>query len=271
MTPTVDVIVPCFNYGRLLTDCVRSVLDQEGVSVRVLIMDDASTDNTEGVGRRLGEDPRVEFRRHAMNRGHIATYNEALALVTANYVVLLSADDMLTPGALARATRLMDADSRIGVVYGRDIPFRDRTPLPAPRVGAAAPLMFEYGDFLRAACRLGHTGIQAPTVVVRTDGASCDRQLPAGAAAQRRYRNLVADGRRIDGGRTRRRSGVPPAAYVEHEPWLYAVAAAARAGARLRHSFRSSAAACGPGGPARGRAADHRGSGGMERGSRLRP
>ena len=168
MIPTVDVIVPCFNYGRLLADCVRSVLDQEGVSVRVLIMDDASSDNTEGVGRRLAEDPRVEFRRHAMNRGHIATYNEALALVTASYVVLLSADDMLTPGALARATRLMDADPRIGVVYGRDIPFRDRAPLPAPEVGAAAPRILEYGEFLRNACRLGHTGIQSPTVVVRT-------------------------------------------------------------------------------------------------------
>ena len=168
MTPTVDVIVPCFNYGRLLAECVSSVLEQDGVSVRVLIMDDASSDHTEAVGRRLAEDPRVEFRRHAVNRGHIATYNEALALVTANYCVLLSADDMLTPGALARATRLMDADPRIGVVYGRDIPFRDGAPLPPPDVGTAAPRMFEYGEFLRAACRLGHTGIQAPTVVVRT-------------------------------------------------------------------------------------------------------
>ena len=166
--PTVDVIVPCYNYGHLLADCVRSVLNQEGVVVRVLVMDDASTDGTEAVGRKLAEDARVEYRRHAANRGHIATYNEALAMVTADYCVVLSADDMLTPGSLARAARVMDADKRIGVVYGRDIPFRDGSPLKLPKTGNAAPRLYQYEEFLRAACSLGHTGIQSPTVVVRT-------------------------------------------------------------------------------------------------------
>ena len=49
------------------------------VDVRVLIIDDASTDDTPEVAAALAaEDARVEFRRHAVNRGHIATYNEGL-------------------------------------------------------------------------------------------------------------------------------------------------------------------------------------------------
>src|SRR5207237_1688577 len=85
----VDVIVPCYNYGNMLRACVRSVLDQEDADVRVIVMDDASTDSTEAVGRRLAaEDPRVEYRRHATNCGHIATYNEALADVTADYCMI---------------------------------------------------------------------------------------------------------------------------------------------------------------------------------------
>src|SRR5207244_808119 len=83
--------------------CIRSILAQEGVDVRVLLMDDASTDSTEWVGRRLAADARVEYRRHSVNRGHIATYNEALALMTGDYCLILSADDLLTPGALMRA------------------------------------------------------------------------------------------------------------------------------------------------------------------------
>ena len=75
----VDVIVPCYNYGHFLEGCVESALRQEGVDVRVLIIDDASPDDTEVVGRRLAErDPRVTYRRHAVNQGHIATYNEGL-------------------------------------------------------------------------------------------------------------------------------------------------------------------------------------------------
>lgn len=166
--PTVDVIVPCFNYGGMLADCVTSVLRQEGVSVRVLIMDDASTDNTEAVGTRLAQHARVEYRRHETNRGHIATYNEALALVTADYCLVLSADDMLTPGALGRAACVMQADPSIGLVYGRDIVFRHGSSPKRPRTGTAAPKVFEYREFLTNACRLGHTGIQLPTAVVRS-------------------------------------------------------------------------------------------------------
>lgn len=168
MKSSVDVIVPCYNYGALLGACVASVLSQEEVAVRVLIMDDASTDETEAVGRRLSADPRVEYRRHLVNRGHIATYNEALALVTADYCMVLSADDVLTPGALARAARLMEAHPGVGLVYGADIPFRGTPPVGQARTTSGPLRLYRYREFLGAACRLGHTGIQSPTALVRT-------------------------------------------------------------------------------------------------------
>ena len=125
----VDVIVPCYNYGDMLEGCVRSVLSQEHVHVHVLIMDDASTDSTETVGRRLAAiDPRVEYRRHAVNRGHIATYNEALADISGDYCVILSADDLLTPGSLSRAVRFMDMHPSVGLAFeahrGKTVLFR---------------------------------------------------------------------------------------------------------------------------------------------------
>ena len=42
---SVDVVVPCYRYGHFLRECVENVLSQSGVSVRVLIIDDASPDN----------------------------------------------------------------------------------------------------------------------------------------------------------------------------------------------------------------------------------
>ena len=43
---SVTVLVPCYNYGRFLRQCVDSVLSQTGVDVRVLVVDDASTDDS---------------------------------------------------------------------------------------------------------------------------------------------------------------------------------------------------------------------------------
>jgi glycosyltransferase involved in cell wall biosynthesis len=175
MKPRVDVIVPCYNYGDVLEACVNSVLTQHDVDVRVLVMDDASTDTTEEVGSRLAADPRVEYRRHAVNRGHIATYNEALALVTGDFCMVLSADDLLTPGALRRATRVMVAHPAVGFTFGPDITFRHAPPVAsAPAAEFCTHRIMGYAEFLERSCRLGHTPIQAPTVVVRT---SLHRQI----------------------------------------------------------------------------------------------
>jgi hypothetical protein len=116
----VDVVVPCYNYGRYLEWCVSTLLSQADVDVRVLILDDASEDETPFVGGRLAAaDPRVEFRRHEKNAGHIATFNEGLlGWARAPYSLLISADDGLAPGALARVTRLMNAHPDIGMAYG---------------------------------------------------------------------------------------------------------------------------------------------------------
>src|SRR3954452_7363432 len=51
--PSVGVVIPCYNYGRYLEGCVASVLSQPGVRVEVIIIDDASSDGSAEVARRL--------------------------------------------------------------------------------------------------------------------------------------------------------------------------------------------------------------------------
>lgn len=167
---SVDVIVPCYKYGDLLAGCVDSILSQEGVDVRVLIVDDASPDNTAEVGSRLAStDSRVEFWRHARNFGHIATYNEALDWVRADYCVILSADDLLSPFSLLRAARVMDAHPEVTFTWGRDVTFRYAPPVETTPVPPhARHTISSYPEFLERSCRLGQTGIQSPTVVVRS-------------------------------------------------------------------------------------------------------
>jgi glycosyltransferase involved in cell wall biosynthesis len=123
---SVDVVVPCYRYGHFLRQCVESVLNQCGVDVRVLIIDDASPDNTAEIAAALvKDDPRVNFIRHSENKGHIATYNEGIEWASADYMLILSADDYLLPGALSRAVNLMDAHPEVGFAFGNVIELRD--------------------------------------------------------------------------------------------------------------------------------------------------
>jgi glycosyltransferase involved in cell wall biosynthesis len=166
----VSVVVPCYGYGRYLRDCVQSALDQEGVDVRVLVIDDASPDDTSEVAAALAlEDDRVEVRVHRVNQGHIATYNEGLlAWAEGDYSVLISADDLLTRGSLARATTLLEAYPDVGFVYGHSRYWVDTEPRPVARTRATGVTIWSGDEWLRIVCRLAHSVVSSPEVVVRT-------------------------------------------------------------------------------------------------------
>jgi glycosyltransferase involved in cell wall biosynthesis len=168
---SVSVVIPCYRYGQFLPDCVRSVLDeQDGVDVRVLIIDDASGDGSADVARAIADaDPRVDVRVHETNRGHIATYNEGLLeWADGDYCILLSADDRLTPGALTRAATVLDAHPEVGFCYGRPLHFRYPGPLPRPRTRMRGHSVWPGHWWLERRFREGHGCITSPEVVVRT-------------------------------------------------------------------------------------------------------
>jgi glycosyltransferase involved in cell wall biosynthesis len=169
---SVSVVIPCYKYGHFLADCVRSVLDEQpGLDVRVLIIDDASPDDSaRGARERAPRDPRIEVRVHERNKGHIATYNEGLLeWADGDYVTLLSADDRLVPGALVRAAALLDAHPEVGFCYGRPLRFRHGGPLPKARTTTTGSAVYPGQWWLERRFREGTGCITSPEVVVRTD------------------------------------------------------------------------------------------------------
>lgn len=171
---SIDVVVPCYRYGRFLRECVESVLKQDIGNVRVLILDDDSPDETPEVGAVLArEDSRVTYRRHTANRGHIKTYNEGIDWAAAEYMLLLSADDFLLPGALKRTTDLMDADPGIGLTFGDALEMRDdgttRPMIVDLNSGTASSIVMSGSEFIGHCIRLGARNIvPTPTAVVKT-------------------------------------------------------------------------------------------------------
>jgi hypothetical protein len=151
-----------------LYQAAQSALTQSGVDVRLLIIDDQSSDNTPEVCQQLAmEDARVDYIRHKVNKGHIATYNEGIGLATADYFVLLSADDLLTPGSLARAAALMDNNPSVGLAYGYVIPWRGGA-LPPARSDDKGWTIWKGRDWIERMCRTGRNFIVNPEAVLRT-------------------------------------------------------------------------------------------------------
>lgn len=127
----IDVMVTCYNYGRFLRQCVESILTQSYRDLRVVIIDDASTDETPQVCAELAAgDSRVQIVRHPENLGAGPTFNQCIDLAEADYLIGISADDFLLPGALARVIAVLDAHPEVGVAFGAWLHYRTGDPLP---------------------------------------------------------------------------------------------------------------------------------------------
>jgi glycosyltransferase involved in cell wall biosynthesis len=102
----VTIVITCFNYGAFLAEAVDSALDQEGGEPRVLVVDDGSTDTqTRTALERLP--PQVD-----------AARNAGLALADTPFVLVLDADDRLTPRAIAQLRELLESEPDLGFAYG---------------------------------------------------------------------------------------------------------------------------------------------------------
>lgn len=115
--PVISVIITSYNYAHYLAESVSSVLSQDVPSLELIVVDNASTDNTEEVIAPFLSDPRVRYYRNETNIGLTPNHNRALALVRGSYVNFVSADDRMLPGHLRVCLDHLGANPAIDMVY----------------------------------------------------------------------------------------------------------------------------------------------------------
>jgi hypothetical protein len=93
--------------------------------------------------------------------------NEGIAEVKSEYVVKLDADDMLAPGALARATALLEAFPHVAFAYGRPLHFSGATPR-GDESRIKSWTIWTGAEWVARRCRDGESAISQPEVVIRT-------------------------------------------------------------------------------------------------------
>lgn len=93
--PLVSVLIGTYNRADLLLRAVNSVLRQHYGNLEIIVIDDASTDNTPEVVRTLGDD-RVKYIRHKENKGIATVSNAAFKHSKGEFIALLGDDDEWT-------------------------------------------------------------------------------------------------------------------------------------------------------------------------------
>lgn len=119
-TPLLGVGMPVYNGGRFLEPALDSLLAQTFDDFELVISDNASTDHTEEVCRRVAaEDPRVRYVRQSRNLGANPNFNAVRRLARGKYFKWASANDLCAPTFFAECVEVLEERRDVVVCYPR--------------------------------------------------------------------------------------------------------------------------------------------------------
>src|SRR5579863_6759827 len=107
-SPLITTVIPTFNRANLLKLAIASVQSQTFRDFQILVLDNASSDNTANFVSLLSEqDSRIKYHRHSTNIGAAANFKYGYEQVNTPFFSFLSDDDVLLPGFYERAYQLL--------------------------------------------------------------------------------------------------------------------------------------------------------------------
>ncbi|HEY1775113.1 MAG TPA: glycosyltransferase family 2 protein [Solirubrobacteraceae bacterium] len=119
MAVRLTALIPTYNRAATLPRAIDSVLAQSFTDFRLLISDNASSDETQAICERYAAaDPRVTYHRQAENLGPIGNFNSLFGSADTELLVMLADDDWFDLDYFESAIAMLDADPTLAIVTG---------------------------------------------------------------------------------------------------------------------------------------------------------
>lgn len=115
--PLVSIMIPNFNHGRYLDECIQSALAQSYPNIEIVVLDNQSTDNSLDVAMQYCKSG-VRVCRNVQNRLNFSYRLLSEDLTSGEFMILLGADDVLHPDFIQRAVTIMRRHPQVGYVHG---------------------------------------------------------------------------------------------------------------------------------------------------------
>ncbi|MGP4082431.1 glycosyltransferase family 2 protein [Pseudalkalibacillus sp. R45] len=121
MEADVTVLIPFYNPGkRFLSEAVKSVFEQTYEYWKIVMVDDASTDDAKDGIKEYLEDPRVILLCNEVNKGQSHAQNAGLQVIDTPYIIKLDSDDWFFPDTIEKMTKAMkQSPNDVALLWGR--------------------------------------------------------------------------------------------------------------------------------------------------------
>ncbi|MCL6461546.1 MAG: glycosyltransferase family 2 protein [Flavobacterium micromati] len=110
--PLVSIITPCYNSEKFIQETIQSVQNQTYQNWEMIIVDDASTDNTVAIIDKIASiDYRIKVNKLNKNSGTGIARNKALDFANGKYIAFLDADDLWKPEKLKTQVNFLQSNN----------------------------------------------------------------------------------------------------------------------------------------------------------------
>ncbi|MEH7383360.1 glycosyltransferase [Bacillus sp. JJ1533] len=109
--PLISIVIPTFNRGNIIKETIFSVIEQTYKNIEIIIIDDASTDDTEKVINDI-YDRRIKYVKLNKNTSGTKPRNLGISISKGEYIAFLDSDDLWLPNKLERQIRFIE-DSKL--------------------------------------------------------------------------------------------------------------------------------------------------------------
>ncbi len=116
MMTSVSVILPCFNAAATIARAIESVMSQDNPDFELLIVDDASTDQTAQIVRGFTSDPRIKFIQPSERGGANVARNIAIKNSSHDIICFIDSDDRYEPNKLSWVSNFFQSNPKIDVL-----------------------------------------------------------------------------------------------------------------------------------------------------------
>lgn len=126
---TLSVVLPNYNHSDLLKTACDAIFSQSLAPLEVIIIDDASTDQSLEVIHSLQKKhSTIRLIQNQKNLGPVLTINRGIREAKGTYLAFCSADDYILPGFFQKAIELLEKNPTLGICSGKATHFKSTTP-----------------------------------------------------------------------------------------------------------------------------------------------
>ncbi|MGA9187253.1 MAG: glycosyltransferase [Methanosarcina sp.] len=114
--PLVSICIPVYNSERTIVSTLQSILNQTYQNLEIIIVDNASTDNTLDLVGKL-TDPRIIIYKNSVNIGAEKNFSKCIELATGDYIAIFHSDDLYKPEMVQKQVQAFQENPSIGAVF----------------------------------------------------------------------------------------------------------------------------------------------------------